>query len=234
MKEVDVFDATYTRHLGTAPLRQVYEEGLWHQSAHAWIFTSDEEIIFQLRSNDIVSYPNRLGVSAGGCVDVGDTPFETIIRETQEELGLNISDEKILSVGYRICQSSNEGRIYNVFDNLFLINHEAPLIEYNIQESEVGGVFAMSYADAAKFFNNEIDNVELRGFTIENGERKWRDIVARLDSFVPFKPYYYKHMLGIIGRMLNAKAHSYVFVGNMFQNYRKIMPVPMLIQSEVI
>ena len=40
--------------------------------------------------------------STGGHIDHGETPYETIVREVKEELGLDISKENVISLGH-IC-----------------------------------------------------------------------------------------------------------------------------------
>ena len=40
--------------------------------------------------------------STGGHIDHGETPYETIVRETKEEIGLDISNENVISLGH-IC-----------------------------------------------------------------------------------------------------------------------------------
>ena len=52
------------------------------------------ELLFQKRSQKMMTDPGK-GDIHGGYVNYGETPLETVIRETKEELGLSLNPEKI-------------------------------------------------------------------------------------------------------------------------------------------
>ena len=77
--------------IGSASRDFVHGQGLLHRSAHLLIFNSRDEILLQLRSESKDSFPGRWDSSVSGHVDSGESYDECIVRETREEIGLEIS-----------------------------------------------------------------------------------------------------------------------------------------------
>lgn len=95
MTLIDVIDenGNLTGQQKTKP--EIHEQGLWHKSAHIWIYNSKGEVFLQLRAKDKDSYPGLLDISAAGHVDSGELPIETAVRELKEEIGLSINPEQL-------------------------------------------------------------------------------------------------------------------------------------------
>ena len=51
--------------------REAHKKGLLHREVHVWLFTSDDELVFQHRSPNKLNYPDLLDASVGGHVDAG-------------------------------------------------------------------------------------------------------------------------------------------------------------------
>lgn len=66
--------------------------GLYRLSAHVVIFNHQNEMLIQRRQKGIYKslWPNLWDISAGGSVKAGESSKEAAVRETFEELGLNI------------------------------------------------------------------------------------------------------------------------------------------------
>ncbi len=78
-----------------APRSEIHAKGLLHREIHVWIITSDNKIVFQKRSATKDTYPNTLGASIGGHVDIGETPLSAAIRELEEESGIKVKASEI-------------------------------------------------------------------------------------------------------------------------------------------
>jgi len=52
----------------------------------------------QLRAKNKKLFPNKWDVSVGGHISAGEEPLTTAVRETKEELGLEISREDLVFV----------------------------------------------------------------------------------------------------------------------------------------
>ena len=81
--------------------------------------------------------------STGGHIDSGETPYSTIIREVKEELGLDISNDNVIDLGFRLFDFP--------LRYLFYLKKDIKEEELNVQKSEV---------KYAKFMSvNEINNI---------------------------------------------------------------------------
>lgn len=63
-----------------------------------YIENSKGEFLMQLTSKE----KGNIYSATGGHIDHGETPYETIVREVKEEIGLDISNENVVSLGH-IC-----------------------------------------------------------------------------------------------------------------------------------
>ena len=84
--------------------------------------------------------------STGGHVDHGEKPFDAIKRETLEEIGIDISHENVIDLGFRLLDFPVRF--------LYYLKKDIDLKDVKVQESEVEYVEYMSISK----INNIIDN----------------------------------------------------------------------------
>lgn len=88
-------------------------------NAHIWFWKKNNngeiEILLQKRAATKVSKPGMYHISAGGHVDVGETPVEAAARETFEEMGIKIDIEGLYYVGSMRLVNINPNSIVNVY-----------------------------------------------------------------------------------------------------------------------
>lgn len=65
-------------------------KGTYRLVVHICIFSSDGKMLCQKRVSSKKVYPNLWDLSCGGCVDAGETSRAGALRETKEELGLDL------------------------------------------------------------------------------------------------------------------------------------------------
>lgn len=73
-------------------------EGRLHAASHIWVWQKDSEgtkILLQKRSDTQYTWPGYLDISAAGHIDIGETPLQAAVRETNEELGIVIKPEEL-------------------------------------------------------------------------------------------------------------------------------------------
>ena len=87
-------------------------------NAHVWFWKIDEgraSILLQKRSLTKLNKPGWFHISAGGHINVGETPVQAAVRETKEEMGLTIDESKLHFVqAVRIIEKDPRD-IVNVF-----------------------------------------------------------------------------------------------------------------------
>lgn len=77
-------------------------EDLVEANSHVWLWRKTPagvvEVLLQRRADQKLVFPNFLHVSAGGGVDAGETPQQSAVRETREEVGITIAAEDLYLV----------------------------------------------------------------------------------------------------------------------------------------
>lgn len=89
----------------TALKSEAHKNGWYHNTIHVWFFTQDGKVLLQQRSHKKKIYPLLWDVSVAGHIDAGES-FETAaIRETKEEIGLEISPIDLIKIGVKLHES---------------------------------------------------------------------------------------------------------------------------------
>lgn len=76
------------RPLGLLPREQVHAQGLWHRSAHVFLFTPGGELYVQRRAMDKDLFPDRWDLSVGEHLKPGESYLDGAQRGLAEELGV--------------------------------------------------------------------------------------------------------------------------------------------------
>jgi isopentenyldiphosphate isomerase len=164
--------------------REIHEHGLWHNSAHVWIYNSKGEILLQLRSKDKDSYPGLWDISVAGHNDSGETPIESAVREMDEEIGLVIDKKQLQFAGVKIFSQ--------------------PIVGSNWYENEFGYIYFCK-------FDGDIDNLLMSDGEVEKLEfitiDKFEKEINNPDTckkYVPFQPpgEYYRWVIGEVRNKL--------------------------------
>ena len=111
------------------------------------IINKDNEILLQKRSRLKRTNPSKWGI-CGGKVDLGETPLDAGVRETLEEIGINLNKEdlKFLSM------TANEKMHFTIY----YIRKNVDLNECKLQEEEL---------EEVKYFKiEELQNLDNEGF----------------------------------------------------------------------
>ena len=169
---------------GKSELKSViHQKGYYHHTAHIWFFTANGDILLAQRSAKKTICPLMWDVSVAGHCDAGETPKQSAIRETAEEIGLSISEFDLHKIGVFECfQSYESGIIDNEFHNTFIAELKVPLSTLMLQEEEVEALKLVS----VEAFETLIKNIDNNG-----------------NHFVPSNKSYYKFVLRKIKTHLN-------------------------------
>ena len=104
---------------------EVFSKGLLHGAAHVWIWRATPngpEILLQRRGSAKKTWPNLLDISAAGHIDLGEGPLAAALRETKEELGIDVPPHspKLITI-HRTRLESAEQFIENEFQWLYVM-----------------------------------------------------------------------------------------------------------------
>lgn len=116
---------------------EAHRSGLWHRSAHIWIYNEKGEILLQLRAKNKLLYPDVWDISVAGHVSANKKPINSAVREMKEEIGLMI-DEKELQFCNVKKVSIDIGEIKNYeFYYVYLFKYDGDMKKLKLQKSEV-------------------------------------------------------------------------------------------------
>ena len=131
---------------GLCDRKQAHSEGILHLTIQCWIINSKNEVLLQKRSLAKDQCPGQWDVSFGGhCTKTDDknVMLANLVREAEEELGLQISADKVVKLGE---------------------------IRYTFQEGknkELMGVFLFQVPDDQKFTFKDGEVSEIKWVNIE-------------------------------------------------------------------
>jgi Isopentenyldiphosphate isomerase len=131
-----------------------HKEGVCHRVVHLWIMNSQNQLLLQQRSANKDSGASLWYISVGGHIDKSEDIETTLIREAQEELGIDISsmtDSIEYLFTFKEFQSTqNNTFLDDEFYDVFLLKADFDLNQLILQEEEVQAVKYMDYAEFKK------------------------------------------------------------------------------------
>lgn len=127
----------------------VKNPGFYHRPSWIWIYNSNGEILVQKRAMAKKNWPGYYDMPAAGHVESGESPLEGAIRETKEEIGLDLRPEDLTFAFEYIHDSSWElGQVY-------FVKCDKKAEEFKLQEKEVELVKWLSFDDFKKLLYSD-------------------------------------------------------------------------------
>ena len=163
---LDVFDET-GKHVGVKSRSFCHSEnpGVYHKAVWIWIKNLNNQILVQKRALTKKKSPGKWDMPSAGHVDAGETPISTCVRETKEELGLNVSENDFVFLREFVNHHGWE------FAQVYLLTTAATKNEIKVQPEEVADVKWLNY-------NEFIDLLYSDEFCAHNKE--YKDWVAQV------------------------------------------------------
>ena len=143
---IDVLDGNGVKTGRVATRDEVHREGLWHRIAAIAVIDKENRILLQQRSNGKLTNPGKWDIAAAGHVDAGEDSLTTIIRETGEEVGIEIDENCPVAEFRYLVSYRKEGSFEwegetlmdrQIFDCFVLRNQDVDVASLKLQESEV-------------------------------------------------------------------------------------------------
>lgn len=145
---------------------KVFERGLYHLGSDLWPINSENKILIQKRSSQKRLEPNVWAMT-GGSVIIGENSKQTIIRESKEELDINVNGDDL-----KLITRFKTG---NIWIDTYIIKKDYDISEMKFKEDEVSEVKWASFEEiddlvnkeqfikhrwefVSKFLKNEIEN----------------------------------------------------------------------------
>jgi len=159
----------------------IFSNGLLHGAAHVWLWRAKNgsaEILLQKRAAGKQTWPNKYDISAAGHINLGEDPLAAAIRETKEEIGLDISqsDLRLFSL-QRANLMADNGYIENEFQWLYLLettNEQA----FNLQATEVA---YLEWKTLLGFKRETLEN-KLKGRYVPHGDNYFSTVITAVET----------------------------------------------------
>ncbi|WP_299365932.1 NUDIX domain-containing protein [Winogradskyella sp.] len=144
----------------TALKSEAHKHGWYHNTIHLWLYTKDREVLLQQRSHKKAIHPLLWDVSAAGHIDAGETFIEAALRETKEEIDLQLQPEDLTKIGVKLHESSyNNGTIRdNEFHQVYIAELKVDLRDLTPQENEVEALKLVSFKEFEVLLENSATN----------------------------------------------------------------------------
>lgn len=168
-----IFDRNY-RQLGTATRQEIHLRGLWHETFHCWFYMIQENeliVYFQKRSAIKKDFPNQLDITAAGHLLAQETVTDGF-REVKEELGINVTSDDAQFLGVFPVKIDLDDFFDNEFTNVYLVEKEILLGEFQLQEEEVASIFPIALTLLKRLFNDPSVEATLTGYTQDQKQQK--------------------------------------------------------------
>ncbi len=136
---IDVVDEDGVLTGTTIEKDEAHRIGLWHLTAHVWIYNSMGEILLQKRAYTKSTFPGLWDISVAGHVSAGETVELGAYREVLEEIGLkiNIDDLEKVFVHKESNFHENLNWYNNEFHHVYLYKFDGSIDSFILQEEEV-------------------------------------------------------------------------------------------------
>lgn len=125
------------------PRSLIHRDGDLHPTVHIWIICRKDMgiyVLLQKRSAEKLIHPECYDVSSAGHVTQGGEYRESAVRELKEELGLDISLQKLEHIGMIRNSTKFNGLIDNELSSVYLYNGDVDADSLTLQKSEVAEV----------------------------------------------------------------------------------------------
>lgn len=142
---IDILDANGKPTGNTELKSKAHRLGLFHATAHIWLYTKTGELLLQQRSVNKDIFPLLWDVSVAGHIGAGEKIEVSAVREIEEEIGLKVQEQDLEKIGvYKSMQTHSDTLQDNEFHHTFLCALKVPFGFLKKQESEVADLKLIS------------------------------------------------------------------------------------------
>ena len=186
-EKLDIFDDKY-EFVGTAGKKEAHEKGMWHRVFTCLLLnTKTKSVLMQKKVPSKYNFdrPDYLDISVGGHYQAGEELHEGI-RELEEEVGVKVNFEDLVSLGVRqLAISPAENYIIREFMHIFLCPMDIDLKEYKLEEVEVAGLVELPIDKTIDLLNDKIKKIDCKGIFQSEGKQTIHKLEITTDDFIP-------------------------------------------------
>jgi isopentenyldiphosphate isomerase len=175
------------------PRAAVHRDGDWHRAIHVWVAGLDDRgapfLVFQRRSPNKDTWPNRFDATVGGHYRAGETLAETL-REVEEEIGIIPDPKELRPLGVRVwANEAQPGIIDREIQDVFLLRDDRPLENFRPNPTELAALARFPLETLVPFLAGEGSQID--GESLALAATRAEPITARIDDFIPTVDRYF-------------------------------------------
>jgi len=151
---LDVLDENGVRTGEVRTREECHKLGLWHRIALLVIVNDENKILMQRRSPTVSKFPGLWDLSVASHVQAGDDSLSTVLRETNEEIGVQIGF-RVEVRDFRLVTSFRnrhtwEGVVENQYYDLFMLRKNIDACDITFNDNEVSEIKFVDYTELQK------------------------------------------------------------------------------------
>jgi len=137
-----------------------HQKGLWHRAVVVFIITPDnKKILLQKRSKNKRLWPDLWDVTAGGHVLAGEIGYQAVIRETKEEIGIDINKNDLEFIGSSISETISGDIINRHFNEFYIVHKNVDIKDIKLQEEEVQDIKWFDKEEVERRIKNNFEGI---------------------------------------------------------------------------
>ena len=189
-----IFDETGLS-IGVATREEVHQRGYWHKTFQCYVIgieNQKEYMYIQLRSHLKKDFADLYDITAAGHILANESVVDGV-REVNEELGLNLSYNQLISLGIIPNVIETEKIKDHELSQVFLYEMSEPMEAFVLQPEEVSGMAKAPLNEFIAFINGELKQLEIEGFKHDScGKKIWFSETINKSNFVPHSKKYFE------------------------------------------
>lgn len=175
---IDILNADGSPTGKTCLKSEIHMQGHYHNTAHVWFYNSNAEILLAQRGASKIIYPLLWDISVAGHVDAGEAIEHAAIRETQEEIGIEVPESSLVKIGVYDCfQSYTNGIKDNEFHHTFIAQIDYAIQDFKLDKTEVAAVKFVSIPE----FKDLLTNSDHNGHFIASNTPYYLDVIHAIE-----------------------------------------------------
>lgn len=138
----------------------IHKAGHIHRAVHFYLFDYSSNILLQCRSDTADHYPGMFSISVTGHVDAGESSGQAMIREIEEELGLDAKNLKInFLFSFRRDACLAPDYTDRQFNDVYMCQHDFALENIRFDKQSITALQLVSWKKFIEMVNDPNSNL---------------------------------------------------------------------------
>lgn len=143
-----------------ATREECHKNGLWHKAVVVFIISKDNnKVLLQKRSANKKLWPNLWDITAGGHVLTGELGYQAAIRETKEEIGIDIDKNDLEFIGGTTSENIQGDIVNKHFNEYYVVHSDININSITLQQEEVSDIKWVTTEELIRRIDNNYEEL---------------------------------------------------------------------------